>query len=148
MPFRLTMGSIVSTNNNTNAVLHSPNLTKSRRKAALVELQRELMARDELLSKKDTELIKLRDELTNRDKEIMKLQKRVHELDCVVQQTSSKAIVDELPRILEEKAPLMRNNSRKWKRKAVSGESSSNIRRQESNRELLKFSKDLRQVNN
>lgn len=141
MPFRLRMGSRVSTNNNSNGELKSP---IRHGKTALVELQRELLERDELISKKDAELNKLRNELTQRDEEIIKLQKRIHELDCVVQQTSSKTNIGELPKIVEEKPPLVRNNSMKWKRQAVSGESSSNIRRQESNRELLKFSKDSR----
>lgn len=144
MPFRLRMGSRVSTNNNSNGELKSPNSTKSRGKAAMVELQRELLERDDLLMKKDVEINKLRDELKERGEEIVKLQKRIHELDCVVQQTSNKTKVGELPKILEEKPPLLRTNSMKWKRQAVSGESSSNIRRQESNRELLKFSKDSR----
>jgi predicted nuclease with TOPRIM domain len=143
------MGSRVSTNNNSNGELQTQSSsTKSARgKTALVELQRELLERDEILSKKDTELNKLREELAKRDEEIIKLQKRIHELDCVVQQTSSNSKIKELPKILEEKpAPLFRSNSTKWKRQAVSGESSSNIRRQESNRELLKFSKDSRYV--
>ena len=139
------MGSRVSTNSNSNGELKAPSSsTKSARgKTALVELQQELLERDEMLSKKDIELNKLREELTRRDEEIIKLQKRIHELDCVVQQTSTNSKINELPKILEEKpAQLFRNNSTKWKRQAVSGESSSNIRRQESNRELLKFSKD------
>ena len=144
MPFRLRMGSRVSTNNNSNGELKSPNSTKTRGKTALVELQRQLLERDELLSKKNTELNNLREELTRRDEEIIKLQKRIHELDCVVQQTSNNSKIGELPKILEEKPALIRQNSTKWKRQAVSGESSSNIRRQESNRELLKFSKDSR----
>ena len=139
------MGSRVSTNNNSNGELKSPSSSKTRGKTALVELQRELMEKDELLMQKDTELNKLREKLTERDEEILKLQKRIHELDCVVQQTSNKPKVGELPKILEEKPPpFLRTNSMKWKRQAVSGESSSNIRRQESNRELLKFSKDSR----
>ena len=138
------MGSRISTNNNSNGDLKSPSSTKSRGKAAVLDLQRELLERDELLQNKDAELHKLRDELKERNAEIAKLEKRIHELDCVVQQTSNKAKVGELAKILEEKPPLLRTNSMKWKRQAVSGESSSNIRRQESNRELLKFSKDSR----
>lgn len=144
MPFRLRMGSRVSTNNTSNGELKVPSSTKTRGKAAVVELQRELLERDELLTKKDNELSKLREELAKRDEEIVRLQKRIHELDCVVQQTSNKSNISELPKISEEKPLLVRTNSMKWKRQAVSGESSSNIRRQESNRELLKFSKDSR----
>lgn len=144
MPFRLRMGSRISTNNNSNGGFNPPSSTQSRGKAAVLDLQRELLERDELLQNKDAELNKLRDELKERDAEIAKLEKRIHELDCVVQQTSNKAKVGELAKILEEKPPLLRTNSMKWKRQAVSGESSSNIRTQESNRELLKFSKDSR----
>ena len=146
MPFRLRMGSRVSTNNNSNGEMKPPNSIKSRGKNAVVDLQRELLERDESITRKDTEINRLREELTKRNEEIAQLQKRIHELDCVVQQTSSsnEPKLGELPRILEEKPALVRTNSMKWKRQAVSGESSSNIQRQESNRELLKFSKDLR----
>lgn len=138
------MGSRVSTNNNNvNGVgKRSAKATKSGGKTAIFELQRELLSRDEILTKKDTELNELREKLAKKDDEISRLQKRIHELGCVVEQTSGKQ--GELKRIPEEKGELERTNSVKWKRQAVSGESSSNIRRQESNKELLKFSKDSR----
>ena len=142
MPFKLKMGSRVSTNNNGASAAKTVKTTKSTStKGAVLDLQNELLARDELLTKRDKELSKIRQELAKKDNEIARLQKRIHELNCVVQQTSSK---HDLPRITEEKNELQRANSMKWKRQAVSGESSSNIRKQESNRELVKFSKDAR----
>ena len=142
MPFKLKMGSRVSTNNNGASAGKTVKAEKSTStKGAVLDLQNELLARDELLTKRDKELSEIRQELAKKDDEIARLQKRIHELNCVVQQTSSK---HDLPRIGEENTELQRTNSMKWKRQAVSGESSSNIRKQESNRELVKFSRDAR----
>lgn len=142
MPFNFKMGSRVSTNNNGGSTGKMVKTTKSTdNRGAVLDLQKELLARDELLTKRDKELNEMRQELAKKDDEIGRLEKRVHELNCVVQQTSSK---HDLQSITEEKPELQRANSMKWKRQAVSGESSSNIKKRESNRELVKFSKDAR----
>ncbi|XP_046843994.1 cGMP-dependent protein kinase 1-like [Xenia sp. Carnegie-2017] len=142
MFFYLTMGNSIAKNNNLNGSHKVPSVITSRENDAFVELQQQLLEKDELLTKKDKELDKLHCMLLMKEEENTKLSKRIHEFECVVAQTSSTLKMDESRQIQKEKLSFLGRSSLKWKRLAVSGESSSNIRRQESNLELQTITKD------
>ena len=144
MVFYLTMGNSIAKNNNFNGSHKVPSVITSCGNDAFVELQQQLLEKDELLTKKDKELDKLHCMLLMKEEENTKLSKRIHEFECVVAQTSSTLKMGESRQIQKEKLSFLGRSSLKWKRLAVSGESSSNIRRQESNLELQTITKDSR----
>lgn len=117
-------------------------------------LRKELNEKDELLQRKDAELKHRMKTLDEKDAEITKLKKEIHELKCVVQQTTTKLSV--MSTINEDSGMATSPNStaakqkkvrpsRKEKRQAVSGESSSKTQ-EESKKELVRCPKDFRYV--
>lgn len=117
-------------------------------------LRKELNEKDELLQRKDAELKHRMKTLDDKDAEIAKLKKEIHELKCVVQQTTSKLSV--MSTINEDPGMAVSPNntgsktkkgrpSKKEKRQAVSGESSSKTQ-EESKKELARCPKDFRYV--
>lgn len=128
---------------------NNENLNNSKLQQPL--LSKELNEKDELLQRKDVELKHRMKTLDEKDAEIAKLKKEIHELKCVVQQTANKFSV--MSTISEDSGmgnspdlgSKMKKNrpSRKEKRQAVSGESSSKTQ-EESKKDLVRFPKDFR----
>lgn len=123
-------------------------------KSQLPSLKKELKEKDELLQRKDAELKHRMKTLDEKDVEIAKLKKEIHELKCVLgQQAAGKmsvmSTINEDSRMAS--TPNTNNKSkkvrpsRKEKRQAVSGESSTK-NQEESKKELVRYPKDFRYV--
>lgn len=117
-------------------------------KTSTTQLKRELKEKDDFLQRKDAELQHRQRIIEEKDGELTKLRKEIHELKCVVQQTASKTSV--LSTIQEDsglaghsKPKKAMRTSRKEKRMAVSGESSSKAE-EASKKELERHPKDFR----
>jgi len=143
------MGSGASLNNSygdteqNGKLQHHPSI-----KTSTTQLKRELKEKDDFLQRKDAELQHRQRIIEEKDVELAKLRKEIHELKCVVQQTTSKSSI--LSTIQED--PGMAGNSkqakgtrtsRKEKRMAVSGESSSTAQ-EDTKKELERHPKDFR----
>ncbi|XP_020911270.1 cGMP-dependent protein kinase 1 [Exaiptasia diaphana] len=129
---------------------NNDNLNNSKLQQPL--LSKELNEKDELLQRKDVELKHRMKTLDEKDAEIAKLKKEIHELKCVVQQTANKfsvmSVINEdsvMSSSHDFSGSKMKKNriSRKEKRQAVSGESSSKTQ-EESKKDLVRFPKDFR----
>lgn len=112
------------------------------------QLKRELKEKDDFLQRKDAELQHRQRIIEEKDAELAKLRKEIHELKCVVQQTTSKTSI--LSTIQEDsikggsfKPRKAMRSSRKEKRMAVSGESSSKAE-EDTEKELERHPKDFR----
>ena len=112
-------------------------------KVSTTQLKRELKEKDDFLQRKDAELQHRQRIIEEKDAELAKLRKEIHELKCVVQQTASKANV--LSTIQEDGGlrHAKERTSRKEKRMAVSGESSSKVQ-EDTKKELDRHPKDFR----
>ena len=116
------------------------------------QLKRELKAKDDFLQRKEAELQYRQLVIDEKDMELTKLRKEIHELKCVVQQTARKSSI--LSMIQEDREMAAVNlksgtkdtsSSRKEKRMAVSGESSSKAQ-ENTKKELERHPKDFRLV--
>ena len=116
------------------------------------QLRRELREKDDFLQHTNAELQYKQRIIDEKDMELAKLRKEIHELKCVVQQTAHKSSI--LSTIQEDRGLAVSNSklatkdilsSRKEKRMAVSGESSSKAQ-EESKKELERHPKDFRLV--
>ncbi|XP_068745204.1 cGMP-dependent protein kinase 1-like isoform X1 [Montipora capricornis] len=114
------------------------------------QLRRELREKDDFLQHTNAELQYKQRIIDEKDMELAKLRKEIHELKCVVQQTAHKSSI--LSTIQEDRGMAVSNSklatkdmlsSRKEKRMAVSGESSSKAQ-EESKKELERHPKDFR----
>lgn len=117
-------------------------------KGYIIQLRKELREKDELLQRKDTELQHRLRVGEEKDAEIMKLRKEIHELKCVVQQTSIRSKTSILSTIQEDgkgasNAGKGVRASLKEKRQAVSGESSSEAQ-EKSSKDLERYTKEFR----
>lgn len=118
-------------------------------KTHLLQLRREVKEKDELVQRKDAELHHRMKIIEEKDAEIAKLRKEIHELKCVVQQTNVESKTSVLSAIREDTSKTGGSTakgrlfSRKEKRQAVSGESSSDAQ-EKSKKELERFPKDFR----
>ena len=118
-------------------------------KNSTTQLKRELKEKGEFLQRKDAELQHKQRIIEDRDVELAKLRKEIHELKCVVQQTAKKTSI--LSTIQEDRGMVGGNSgsvkgtktSRKEKRMAVSGESSSKAQ-EDTIKELERHPKDFR----
>lgn len=116
------------------------------------QLKRELKEKDDFLQRKEAELQYRQLVIDEKDMELAKLRKEIHELKCVVQQTAHKSSI--LSMIQEDREMAVVNtksttkdisSSRKEKRMAVSGESSSKAQ-EDTKKELERHPKDFRLV--
>ena len=116
------------------------------------QLKRELKEKDDFLQRKEAELQYRQLVIDEKDMELTKLRKEIHELKCVVQQTARKSSI--LSMIQEDREMVAINtksgtkdtsSSRKEKRMAVSGESSSKAQ-EDTKKELERHPKDFRLV--
>lgn len=114
------------------------------------QLKRELKEKDDFLQRKEAELQYRQLVIDEKDMELTKLRKEIHELKCVVQQTARKSSI--LSMIQEDREMAAVNmksgtkdtsSSRKEKRMAVSGESSSKAQ-ENTKKELERHPKDFR----
>ena len=116
-------------------------------KSYIIQLRRELRGKDELLQRKDTELQHRLRVSEEKDAEITKLRKEIHELKCVVQQTSLQSKTSILGTIQEDGKNAGGGKglraSLKEKRQAVSGESSSEAQKK-SAKDLDRYAKEFR----
>lgn len=142
------MGSAASVNNAYSNGEQNGKLQRSPTKTSTTQLKRELKEKDDFLQRKDAELQHRQRIIEEKDAELTKLRKEIHELKCVVQQTASKTSI--LSTIQEESAMAVNSKprkairtSRKEKRMAVSGESSSKAE-EETKKELQRHPKDFR----
>ena len=117
-------------------------------KTSTTQLKRELKEKDEFLQRKDAELQHKQRIIEERDVEMAKLRKEIHELKCVVQQTANKTSI--LSTVQEDRGMVGNSGtvkgtktSRKEKRMAVSGESSSKAQ-EDTKKELERHPKDFR----
>lgn len=151
--WRSAMGSAASLNqsysgaNEQNGKLQQSASTKTN---STTQLKRELKEKDDFLQRKDAELQHRQRIIEEKDVELAKLRKEIHELKCVVQQTTSKTSI--LSTIQEDsikggsfKPRKAMRSSRKEKRMAVSGESSSKAE-EDTEKELERHPKDFRWV--
>lgn len=144
------MGSAASVNNshveneqNGKVQPHHPSI-----KTSTTQLKRELKEKDEFLQRKDAELQHRQRIIEDKDVELAKLRKEIHELKCVVQQTASKSsilstIQEDCGMAANSKPGKGTRTSRKEKRMAVSGESSSKAQ-EDTKKELERHPKDFR----
>ena len=118
-------------------------------KTNAVQLRRELKEKDDLLQRKESQLHHRQRLIEEKDAELSKLRKEIHELKCVVQQTAQSAkpgmlsTIHERWVVREAKASGEPKASKKEKRMAVSGESSSTAQ-EETKKELGRHLKDFR----
>lgn len=118
-------------------------------KTSTTQLRRELKEKDDFLLRKDAELQHRQRIIEEKDVELAKLRKEIHELKCVVQQTAYKTSI--LSTIQEDRGTAGNSKSakgtprpsRKEKRMAVSGESSSTAQ-EDTKKELERHPKDFR----
>ena len=118
-------------------------------KTSTIQLRRELKEKDDFLKRKDAELQHRQRVIEEKDVELAKLRKEIHELKCVVQQTAYKTSI--LSTIQEDRGTAGNSRSvkdtprpsRKEKRMAVSGESSSTAQK-DTKKELERHPKDFR----
>lgn len=140
----------------TNGEIEKPSENLNNFKSQIPSLRKELKEKDELLQRKDAELKHRMKTIDEKDVEVAKLKKEIHELKCVVsQQAAGKMSV--MSTINEDSgmasAPSTNVNnkskkvrpSRKEKRQAVSGESSTKTQ-EESKKDLVRYPKDFRYV--
>ncbi|XP_048578919.1 cGMP-dependent protein kinase 1 isoform X2 [Nematostella vectensis] len=122
-------------------------------KIQVPSLRKELLEKEELIQRKDAELQHRMRIIDDKDAEISKLKKEIHELKCVVQQTSSKMSVmstinEDSSMASATRAPERKKKlrpSKKEKRQAVSGESSTKTQEESrTGKELERFPKDFR----
>lgn len=114
------------------------------------QLKRELKEKDDFLQRKEAELQYRQLVIDEKDMELTKLRKEIHELKCVVQQTARKSSIlsmiqedREMAAINTKSGTKDTSSSRKEKRMAVSGESSSKAQ-EDTKKELERHPKDFR----
>ena len=143
------MGSSVSLNNAQKGNAEQDGKLLPKRTA---QLKRELKEKDDFLQRKEAELQYRQLVIDEKDMELTKLRKEIHELKCVVQQTARESSI--LSMIQEDREMAAVNmksgtkdtsSSRKEKRMAVSGESSSKAQ-ENTKKELERHPKDFRLV--